>query len=124
MAELSGLFLVLQVAFDGFEPLEGPVRKPSISFFLADIKLFFKIGANAGYHQRVAVSRRDEGEPADAGAAARVLRQERRLRPGLLEVLEDGERLEQRRPAVLQHERRPYRLRVHFEGAGLVVLAL
>ena len=66
---------------------------------------------------------RDQRESAHACPAARVLRQETRLRMRLVDVLEDRERLEQRRPAFVEDQRRHHPLRVHGEIVVGVLLA-
>ena len=43
----------------------------------------------------------DLGDAADAGAAARVARQQRRLGMGFVEIFDDGERFEQGRPVAV-----------------------
>src|SRR5205085_5688691 len=53
-----------------------------------------------------------------------VFRQERRPRLRLLEVFEDGERLEERRAAIVEHQRWHDRLRIHGDVVLIVLLAL
>ena len=91
---------------------------------LVELELFSQVDADARHDQRMRVGRRDQRQAAHARAAARVLRQQRRLRLGLLEVLHDRHRLEQRRPAVVEHQRRHHRLRVDRLVVGLVLHAL
>ena len=70
------------------------------------------------------VGRRDQREPAHARAPARVLRQERRLRLRLVQVLDDGERLEERRAALVDDERGHDALRIDREVVLAHLLAL
>src|SRR5687768_4780334 len=58
----------------------------------------------------------------DAGAGARVLRQQRRLRMLLVQILDDRERLVEAR-TVVELERRHQCLRVDLHICGLAVLA-
>src|SRR5207302_4050453 len=120
VAVAAGLLLPREMALDRFEGRQGPVREPQIAPRLLDFQLFFKIGPDSRSNQRMPVSSRDEREAAHAGAGSRLPGQQRRLRPGRLEVFEDGERLEKRRPAFVEDERRHHALRVH----GLVLVGM
>src|SRR6266850_2166172 len=120
VAVAAGLLLLREMALDGFEGRQGPVREPEIAARFFYLHFLFKEIAHPGHDQRMPICRGDEREAAHAGAASRLPGQQRRLRLGLLEVFEDGERLEQRRPAFVEDEGRHHALRVH----GLVLVGM
>src|SRR5438105_935288 len=113
VAVAAGLLVLREMALDGFEGRQGPVREPQIAPRFLDLQLFLKIGPDSRSNQRMPVRNRDEREAAHAGASARLPGQQRRLRPGFLEAFEDGERLEQRRPAFVEDKGRHHALRVY-----------
>src|SRR5258706_2913946 len=123
VAELAGLALA-QMAFDRLERLQAPVRQPLVAGGFIDLQLFLHIVSYPGNDERMSIRRSDEGQSAHARPAARVLRQERRLRLGLIQVFHDRNRLEQRRPAAVEHQRWDQRLGVHPEIVLLVLHAL
>src|SRR6185503_17924495 len=124
VAEPAGLFLPGEVGLDRLERAQGPVAEPAVARGLVLVHLLFEVAADPRRDQRVPVGGGDEREPAHPGPAARIFRQERRRGPRLLEVLEDRERLEKRRAALVEHERRHHRLRVHRQLLVGVLLAL
>ena len=63
------------------------------------------------------------GEGADLGPLKRVLRQEGRLRMGLVEPFDDGERLGQHR-AIIEFQCRHQPLRIEREISGVALLAM
>src|SRR5215831_14987677 len=68
---------------------------------LVDLELVLEIFAYPWHQQRMRIAGDDLREPAHPRPRARLLRQERRLRMGLVEILDDGERLEQHRPVAV-----------------------
>src|SRR5712691_7550961 len=119
VAEPAGLPSLAEVLFERFERLQRPVREPLVArgFVLAHFPL--EVASDARNHQRMPVAHDDLREPANARPAARVRRQERRLRVRLLQVLEDRHRLEKRRTPV-DNQRGDHALRVD----GLVFFAV
>src|SRR5712664_1765691 len=113
VAVAAGLLVLREMALDRLERDQGPVREPEIAPRLLDFQFFLEIGSDSWSNQWMPIRSRDEREAAHAGAASRVPGQQRRLRPDLLEVFENGERLEQRRPALVEDQGRHHALRVH-----------
>src|SRR6267378_7654743 len=97
VAVAAGLLVLREMALDRLERGQGPVREPEVAARLLDFQFFLEIGSDSWSNQWMPIRSRDEREAAHAGAASRLPGQQRRLRPDLLEVFEDGERLEQRR---------------------------
>ena len=93
MAEPAGLALLRKVSFERFERLLRPVLQPTISCCFVLMHLALEIIADARHDEGVAIARDDQREPANAGAAARILGQQWRFRASLFQVLDDGERL-------------------------------
>src|SRR5687768_7831675 len=124
VAEAAGFLLFREVALDCFERAQGPVCQPAVARFLVGFQLLLEVGTHARHDQRMPIRRGDEREAAHARPAARILRQERGLRMRLLDVLEDGERLDERRTAIVEHQRRHHALRVHREIVVAVLPAL
>src|SRR6202171_6389088 len=119
VAEPARLTLLRQMRFERFERLQRPMLQPAIARSLVLMHLALEIVADARNDERVSVARDDQREPSNAGAAARVLGQQRRLRADLFQVLDDGERLKERRAVV--HDQCPNQ---PFGVGGLGVVAL
>src|SRR5438105_10490093 len=119
MAELACLALVGEMSFERFERLQCPVLQPAVARSFVQMHFSFEIAADTRHDERMGVARDNHREPANAGAAAWVLGQQRRCRGGLFQVLDDGERLKERRAAV-DHERWNHALRID----RLVVVAM
>src|ERR1700682_938477 len=119
VAEPARLTLLRQVRFERFERLQRPMLQPAIARSFVLMHLALEIIADTRHDERVSVARDDQRQPANPGAAARVLGQQRRLRADLFQVLDDGERLKERR-AVVDDQRRNHALRID----GLVVVAV
>ena len=109
--ERAGLLVAREVPFHRGEPLADPVLDPFLARRLVELEFMLHEIAHARHHQRVGVRRIDQRKRAHAGAAARVLRQQRRLRMGFVEIFHDGDRLEQDR-AVTVDQRRQQHLRI------------
>ena len=71
---------------------------------------------------RVGVASERHRKGADVGTAQRILRQQRRLRVGLFQPLDDGQRLSDSDVIILQRRHQP--LRVDREVGWLALLAL
>ena len=78
--------------------------------------------AHARHDEGVRIGHRDQRQRPHAGAAPGVLRQQRRVGMGLVQVLHDGERLVEH-VAVVLHQRGDHHLRVDRLVVGLVLLA-
>src|SRR5688572_11268505 len=124
MAELAGLALLREMAFDRFERAHRPVREPAVARGLVLAHLFFQIIPHTRNDQWMAIRRSDQREAAHARAPTRVLGQQGRLRARLLQILKDRQRLEKRRAAFVGHQRRNHALRVDREILVRVLLAL
>ena len=81
-----------------------------------------EIFAHPRHQQRMGIAGNDLRQAAHAGARARILRQERRLGMGLVEVFHDGERLEQH-GAVAVDQCRQHHLRIDLTERVLALLA-
>src|ERR1700687_2967334 len=112
VAEPARLTLLRQVRFERFERLQRPVLQPAIARSFVLMHFALEIVADTRHDERVSVARDDQRQPANPGAAARVLGQPRRLRADLFQVLDDGDRLKQRR-AVVDDQWRGHALRVY-----------
>src|SRR5687768_7543369 len=123
-AEAAGFLLFREVALDCSDGAQRPVRQPAVAGLLVLAHFFFQIRAYSWGDERLPVPRGDQREAAHARPAPRILRQERRLRMRLLDVLEDGERLHVRRTAIVEHQRRHHALRIHREVVVAVLPAL
>src|SRR6266850_6592874 len=55
MAVAAGLLLLREMALDGFEGGQGPVREPEVAARLLDFQFFLKIGSDSRSNQRVPV---------------------------------------------------------------------
>src|SRR6202158_5846608 len=119
VAEPARLALVREMSFERFERLQRPVLQPAVARGFVLMHFSLEIGEDTWHDEWMGVACDNHREPANAGAAARVLGQQRRCREGLFQVLDDGERLKERRAAV-DDERRDYALRID----GLVVVAM
>src|SRR5512134_3598609 len=95
VAVAPGLFLFREMRLDCLQPFHDPVLAPAGARRFVHLELLLKIVADARDEQGMAVARDDLREPAHAGATLRILRQERRLRVGLVQVLDDRHRLEE-----------------------------
>src|SRR4051812_32944042 len=95
---------------------------PGEALRFAQIELALQELADARHDERMRVAGDDLREAAHARPAARIGRQERRLREALLEVFENGKRLEQRWTVVVD-ERRQHALRVDGAVFGRVLHA-
>src|SRR5688572_14036141 len=113
VAKPAGVLFPGQVALDRLERSHGPVGEPAVARALVCLELFLQVIPYPGNDQGMPVRGGDQGKAAHARTAARVLREKRRLRMSLLQVLQDGERLKERRSAFVQDERRHDALRVH-----------
>src|SRR5205823_3936269 len=85
-----------QRRFQAAEPLVDPVRVPAVARGIVRLQLARQIPQHAQVVQRVDVACHELGDGADARAGRRVLREQRRLGMGLVQVLDDRHRLEQR----------------------------
>ena len=124
MAEAPGLLLARKMRLDRIERAHGPVREPAVARRLVLAHLLLQVVPHPRHDQRMPIGGGDQREAAHARPLARLLRQQARLRVRLVEIFEDGERLEERRPALVEHERRHHALRVHREIVVGVLLAL
>src|SRR5215470_1018788 len=123
MAEPAGLRLAGKMRLDRPRALVEPVPDPLQPLRLVDLELVAEVVADPRHDQRVDVARRDLRQPPDARAGARLAREERRLGMGLVQVLEDRERLEERWGVAVE-ERRHHALRVDAAVPGRELLAL
>ena len=92
------------MCFERLEGFQGPVLQPAVARSLVHVQLALEIVADARHDERVAVAGHDQSEPANPSAAARIAGQERWLRVFLFQVLENRQRLEQRRSVLIDHE--------------------
>src|ERR1700704_3409604 len=104
MAETSGL-LALELGFERGQRLDVPMAAPCHPGGLVDLELMLEIFPHARHDQRMRIAGDDLGEPTHARAAARIARQQRRLRMGLIEIFDDRQRLEQDRPVAVDQRR-------------------
>src|SRR6266404_8068428 len=88
MAETPGL-LALKMGFERGERLDVPMAAPCHPGGLVELELMLEIFAHPWHDQRMRIAGDDLGEAANAGAAARIVRQQRRLRVGLVEIFDD-----------------------------------
>ncbi len=102
VAEAPGRGMAGEPALDDLEPGLDPVPVPAVLVVVGDLELALQIAQHAQVVERMDLARDVERERAHAGAAERIGRQQRRLGEGLVEVLDDRERLRQRRLAVLR----------------------
>src|SRR5882672_11468686 len=83
VAESSGLFLLRQVRFQGFQRLLRPVCEPLVARRLVLEHLLLQVAPDPRDHQGMAVADDDLREAAHARPPAGVLGQQRRIRMGL-----------------------------------------
>src|ERR1700704_1511903 len=119
MAETSRL-LAFEMGFERGERLDVPMAAPCHPGGLVDLELMLEIFAHPRHDQRMRIAGDDLGEPAGAGAAARIARQQRGLRVGLVEIFDDRQRLEQDRSVAIEQRRK----RHHGIDRAVVGLAL
>src|SRR5713226_9613348 len=112
------------MSFDRLKRPERPMREPEVAAGLVHLELLLQVAPYPGNDQGMAICGCDQGEAAHARAAAWILGQQRRLGMRLLEVLQDGERLEQRRPWLVEDQRRHHPLRIDREIVVAVLLAV
>ena len=105
------------MAFERGQRFDGPVPAPCGLLGVAQVQFVVEIAPHARHQQRMALAGDHQRQRADPGAAARVLRQQRRGRMGLFEIFDDRERLHQR-GAVIVDQGRQRHLRI--EVAELV----
>src|SRR4051812_17442501 len=74
VAEATGLLLAREMALDGFQCANGPVREPAIARGLVLAHLLLQIIPDARRDQRMAIGCGDQREPAYPRAATRILR--------------------------------------------------
>src|SRR5712692_2907513 len=123
VAVTPGFLFIFQMSFDRLKRPERPMREPEVAAGLVHLELLLQVVPHPGNDQWMAIGGCDQGEAAHARAAARILWQQRRLGMRLLEILEDRERLEQRRPRLVEDQRRHYALRIDREIVVAVLLA-
>src|SRR5207248_3735332 len=100
VAEPAGLALLRKMRFERFEPEQRPMVQPVVARSFVQMHVAFQKIADAWHDERMRVAGDDERESAHSRAATRVAWQQWRLRMRLLQILEDGERLEERRSVV------------------------
>ena len=95
MTESACLRILRNRCLVGIETRLDPVSRPGKSAFLGLAELFTQIAHHAQVLDRMDIGGRNQGQCPHARAAHWILGQQRRLRMGLLQILEDGERLGQ-----------------------------
>ena len=100
-----------------------PVLRPFRDAGFVDLELMREIFAHPRHDQRMRIGGDDLRQPPHPRAALRVLRQQRRIGMGLVEIFDDSERLEQRRPVAID-QRRDRHHRVDLAEGVLALLAL
>src|SRR5262249_20340747 len=123
LAVAAGLLAAGKVGLQRGQRRADPVLDELEPRRLVDLELVLEIFAHPRPQQRMRVAGDDLRETTHACPRARLLRQERRLRMGLVEILDDGERLEQHRPVTVD-QRRQHHLRIDLAVALLALLAL
>src|SRR3984893_15209879 len=73
VAELACLALVREMSFERFERLQCPVLQPAVARSFVHMHFSLEIVTDTRHDKRMGVARDDHREPANAGAAARVL---------------------------------------------------
>ena len=115
--------LVLQMGLQRGQRGAVPVLRPFRHGGLVELELMGEIFAHPRHDQRMRVGGDDLRQAPHPRAALRVLRQQRRIGMGLVEIFDDGERFEQRRPVAVD-QRRDRHHRIDLAEGLLALLAL
>ena len=107
--------------FAGVETLLIDAARPVVDLGVAVSQLAHGVEHAKGLH-RMQVAGDGEREGANAGAQDRITRQQRRLGMGLVQVIDDRQRLRQR-CAVIEFEAWHETLRIELEIVGLALVA-
>jgi hypothetical protein len=106
-----------QIDFERGKPLFDPVAVPRILGFLRHLELVLEVLEHAQVVERMDLAGDFLSQAAHDGTLERILRQQRRLRMGFVEILDDRHRLNQR-PAI-DHERRHHAIGIQRAILGL-----
>src|SRR6266550_261898 len=82
VAEPARLALLREMSFERLERLQCPVLQPAVARSFVLMHLALEIAADTRHDERMGVARDNHREPANTGAAAWVLGQQRRCRGG------------------------------------------
>src|SRR2546425_9698008 len=96
MAETTR-FCHAEVNFERGQRLRMPMAAPRHARGFVDLELVLQVLAHARHNERMRIAGYDLGETAHPRPAACILRQERRIGSRLVEILDNGEGLEQYR---------------------------
>ena len=100
VAEPARLALLRQMRFERFERLQGPMLQPAVARSFVLMHFALEIVADARHDERVSVARDDQRQPANAARPRGSLGSNGGFGADLFQVLDDGERLKQRRAVV------------------------
>ena len=123
VAIAPGLLLAREMRLERPQRLPAPVLAPLGAGRLVELVLMLEKFAHPRHHQRMGVAGDDLREAAHARPAARIGRQQRRLRMHLVEIFDDRERLVEHR-AVILDQRRDRHHRIDLAEAVLALLPL
>src|SRR5216684_6673365 len=90
-------FLRAEMDFERGQRLRMPMAAPCHARRLVDLKFVLQVLAHARHNERMRIAGYDLGEAAHPCPAACIFRQQRRIGPRLIEILDNGEGLEQGR---------------------------
>src|SRR5580704_10609520 len=120
----AGIWPGLEQRFERLEAGDHPMMVPGIDRALLLVQLVLQVAQRAGIVERMDVAGDEVGERARLGAPDRILGQQRRLGMRLIEIFDDGERLQQML-AAWRHQHRHAHLRIDgAEFRPLVVAAV
>ncbi|GCC44665.1 hypothetical protein chiPu_0028479, partial [Chiloscyllium punctatum] len=111
VTEQAGRLAAGEMTFERRQRLDRPVPPPGVLLAVAQVELAVEIAAHPWRDQRMALAGDHQRQSTHPGAAERIGRQQRRVGIGLVEIVDDRERLEQH-GAVVDHQRRQRHLRI------------
>ncbi len=101
--EAAGTTLGLQPRLQLRQPLLDPVPVPAVLLLFGERQVAHQVAQHPQVVERMDLAGDRQCRRAHVGAQFRLMRQKRRLRPGLFQVLDDRQRLRQAPAFVLQH---------------------